>query len=71
MLPRRHWPSPPLQQLGNYSVPLPDFVGSVSKLHTAFANCYGPAVLLALLRQDFYYRAFMDGVTPFTYVGYN
>ncbi len=30
----------------------------------AFASCYGPVVLLALLRQGFYNRAFMGRVTP-------
>ena len=70
-LPRSLWPSPSLQWLGNYMVPLPDPVGSVSKLQTAFAFATARWDCLPRSGQGFYYRAFVDGVTPFTHVGYN
>ena len=71
-LPRRLWPSPPLQWLGSYIVPPFRNWWVVSRSFkqrslsaTARWNC------LPCSGQDFYYRAFVSGVAPITHVGYN
>ena len=70
-LPRRHWPSPHSQWLGNYIVPHPDCVGRVTKLQRRSLTATARWRCLPRSGQDFYYRACVDGVTPFTHVGYD
>ena len=70
-LPHSHRPSPSLQWLGNYLGPLPDSVGCVSKLIRRSLSATARWVCSPCSGQDFYYRACVNGVTPFIHVGYN
>jgi hypothetical protein len=71
-LPRRLWPSPRPQWLGNHIIPrLPDRVGRLTKLLRRSLYATAQWCCLPCSGQDFYYRACVDGVAPFTHVGYD
>jgi hypothetical protein len=70
-LPHRLRSSPSLHWLDNHFVPrLPDLVGCVSKLQCSL-HAMARWCCLPCSGQDFYYRACVDGVAPFTHVGYD
>jgi hypothetical protein len=70
-LPHSLWPSPHSQWLGNYFNPQPVRVGRVSKLQRRSLTATARSCCWPCSGQDFYYRACVDWVTPFTHVGYD
>src|SRR5262245_24951644 len=70
--PCRHWPSPRPQWLGNHITPrLPDRVDRLTRLPRRSLYATAQWCCMPCSGQDYYYRACVDGVTPFIHVGYN
>jgi hypothetical protein len=71
-LPRRHWPSPRPQWLGNHFIPrLPDRGVPLTKLPRRSLYATAQWCCLPCSGQGFYDRACVNGVTPFIHVGYD